>query len=376
MEMPRITLSRIADFAAVGERWRALEARVDCSFFQSWTWTGCLAEERFPDPILLSAEQGGRTAALALFNRRRAWLGYDRLWLGESGIPELDTIFIEHNGLLAERAMRHVLLQKCLGAVLAQPVDPAGRRSGRKLLLSGVDADHLRAASACGIVRLSQMQRAPYVDCAAVRARGSYLDLLSANTRYQLRRSARRCAAVAPLLIRRAETIADAHRFLAALAELHQQRWGRQRPPGAFANPRFVRFHRALIERAIPERQVDLLRIDAGDVAIGYLYNFRFRNRVIAYQGGFDYEAAGPHCKPGLTSHHLAIEMYAAEGIDSYDFLAGEDRYKLSLSTCSTELYWLAACPFRSLPGLLTVAQQASRRMLRWKRAAVGKDLQ
>ena len=66
-----IALVPVTDFAALGDRWRALEAQADCSFFQSWTWTGCLAEERFPDPVLLEARQDGETVALALFNRRR-----------------------------------------------------------------------------------------------------------------------------------------------------------------------------------------------------------------------------------------------------------------------------------------------------------------
>ena len=83
--MTEITLSRVTDWTALGQRWRALEERSDCSFFQSWTWTGCLAEERFPDPILLEATSDDRVVAMALFNRRRAVTGRQSLWLGESG---------------------------------------------------------------------------------------------------------------------------------------------------------------------------------------------------------------------------------------------------------------------------------------------------
>ena len=364
MEMPRIALSRVTDLASVGERWRQLEDRSDCSFFQSWTWTGCLVEERFSDPILLEAARGGRIMAMALFNRRGTWLEPDRLWLGESGLPDLDTIFIEHNGVLVERQQRKLLLRTCLRAGLVVPLKP-WRWAARQLVLSGVDSDHLHAARASGIVRLRQTHRAPFVDCAAIRARGSYLDILSANTRYQIRRSARRYSARWPLSIRRAQTTAEAYGFLSALATLHQRSWNRKGQPGAFANPRFLRFHRALVERAMPDRQVDLLRIGAGDVAIGYLYNFRFRNRVFAYQSGFDYDTAGPHQKPGLTSHHLAIEMYAAEGIESYDFLAGEDRYKLSLCTGTTELHWLEVSHRWSTSGLLALVREAARRMVR-----------
>lgn len=57
--MTDIALSSVTDWAEPGKRWRELEARANCSFFQSWTWTGCLAEERFPDPVLLQAEREG-----------------------------------------------------------------------------------------------------------------------------------------------------------------------------------------------------------------------------------------------------------------------------------------------------------------------------
>ena len=36
--------------------WRDLESRSDASFFQSWTWTGCLVEERFLRPGLIARE--------------------------------------------------------------------------------------------------------------------------------------------------------------------------------------------------------------------------------------------------------------------------------------------------------------------------------
>jgi len=97
-----------------------------------------------------------------------------------------------------------------------------------------------------------------------------------------------------------------------------------------------------LIRRVFSKGEgIDLLKVTAGAKTIGYLYNFSFQGRVSAYQSGFDYEMSDPHLKPGLTSHHLAIEMYLRDGAPSYDFLAGADRYKLSLSTIATPLHWI-----------------------------------
>src|SRR5258708_22709110 len=86
-----VTVSRVTDFAALEARWRDLETRADPSFFQSWTWTGCLIEERFPNPVLVEATENGRTVALALFNRRG-----QTLYLGESGDPAMDCLHIDY----------------------------------------------------------------------------------------------------------------------------------------------------------------------------------------------------------------------------------------------------------------------------------------
>src|ERR1700689_611729 len=75
-----IVISATPDFAALEAKWRDLETRSNPSFFQSWTWTGCLAAERFSDPLLVEIRETGRTVALALFNRRGR-----TLYLGESG---------------------------------------------------------------------------------------------------------------------------------------------------------------------------------------------------------------------------------------------------------------------------------------------------
>ena len=53
---PVVEIAPVDDYSAVGRLWHDLECRSDSSFFQSWTWTGCLAEERFPEPWLLRAQ--------------------------------------------------------------------------------------------------------------------------------------------------------------------------------------------------------------------------------------------------------------------------------------------------------------------------------
>lgn len=320
--MTAIRAVPVRDWDALGRRWRALEARIPASFFQSWTWIGCLARERFPDPLLLEACAGGETVGLALFNRRPGILG-ETLALHETGLPALDSPYVEHNGVLGGPAA------DMLRAALA-----AWRP--RRLVLSGVDDATLEAVrQAAPLVRVVQSREAPFADLSR-----DFLAGRSANTRQQLRRSDRAYGAVA---LHRAASTTEAHALLGQMAELHQKTWTARGQRGAFAEPFFGRFHHALIERGMARGEIDLLRVSVGGHLIGIVYNFRFRGQALSYQGGFDYGAATGARKPGLTCHHAAIRFAAAEGLTRYDFLAGGDRYKRSLSDGSARLHWVEA---------------------------------
>jgi CelD/BcsL family acetyltransferase involved in cellulose biosynthesis len=336
-----IRVSGVADFAALGERWRDLEGRARGSFFQSWTWVGCLAAERFADAVLVEAAEAGRTVALALFNRVRRTIGPSVLYLGESGSPAMDSPYVEQNGVLAEAGREDELTERCLRAVA----------SSHDLVLSGV-GDRVLAAirRAAGITVVRRAQDSPFVDLGDVRgAGGDYLAGRSANTRQQIRRSDRFYGAIQ---VERAASVASAQAVLDAMAELHQASWRARGRPGSFATPFFHRFHRALIADALPRGEVALLAVSCPGRVIGILYNFAYAGVMSAYQSGFIYRHADRAAKPGLTCHHAAIQYALARGFDSYDFLAGDDRYKRSLAERSYRQVWTEAGPFWS-PRLL-----------------------
>lgn len=342
----------VGSFPELGCVWRSLEAEATgLSLFQSWTWVGCLAEERYDAPVLLRAVADGRTVGLALFNRRRG-----RLHLAESGDASLDAPFIEHNGPLlaagADAAAMPALLQA------------AWRERGvRRLVMGGVAPAVLQAAG--GIAFRQRRQEAPFIDLARIRAGGGdWLATLSANTRYQLRRSARFYAARGPLRLERAGSLAEALAWFDRLVALHGESWQRRGQPGAFAHPFALRFHRALIERAEPRGELDLLRLTAGEEVLGYLYNFRLGGRVYAYQSGLNHRGAERHGKPGLTFHAMAVERALAGGEQVYDFLAGAARYKLSLSNASATLVWAEVVPRWSVSGVVARARSAVQRVI------------
>jgi CelD/BcsL family acetyltransferase involved in cellulose biosynthesis len=348
-----VRVTGVEDFPKLGAQWRDLEQRADLSFFQSWTWVGCLAAERFTNPVLVEATDDGRTVALALFNRVRRWFGPAVLHLGESGSAEHDSPYVEHNGVLAEADRADELTEICLRAVASR----------YDLILSGVGEPALAVVRRVArLVRVERSQASPFVDLAGLRAAGStYLAERSANTRQQIRRSDRLYEQDGPIEVERPDSVEAAHAMLDEMAVLHQAAWRARGQPGSFARPFFRKFHRELISAAIPRDEVALLKVSSGGTVIGILYNFVHRGRMLAYQSGFAYREEEGQAKPGLTCHHQAIRLAAGQGIDVYDFLAGEDRYKRSLAGAAHRQIWVAAGQLWSPRLLLRTALGAVR---------------
>ena len=325
---PVIEIAPVTDFAALAPLWHDLERRADCSFFQSWAWTGCLAEDRFGEPWLLTARRDGRLVGLALFNRGpRAGLSRPIL-LGESGKADLDSIFIEHNGLLLDRNEPGGLAALCWSAV----AETFGKT---KWVISGTAEP--AAFPAGRIARIRAKRPAPYLDLSPD---ADPFDGFSANTRQQLRRSLRAWEEIGPLTLDIASPD-QAGAYLDALAGFHQHYWTGRGKPGAFAEPFFGRFHHALLKRASDHQSIDLIRIRAGDRVAGYLYNLVHDGWVAAYQSGFDFGPDSDRLRPGLVCHLMAIRHYVRAGMRRYDFLGGEARYKRSLANAEIPLVWL-----------------------------------
>lgn len=335
-------LAEPAEPARLEPEWRALEAESAPSFFLSWAWIGSWLETlpTAARPQILSARQGTATVALGLLCRRdvtrHGFVRSNGVFLNETGDPALDSLTIEHNGLLTRRDLD-------AGATLTDALRFLTDRAPdwNELGIGGLVPRGPLPAIPGLRQHINAVKPAPYVDLATIRAKGTaYLDSLSANTRQQVRRARRLYESRGALSFATARDAAEALSYLAELKTLHQAYWTARAKPGSFSNPYFERFHDRLIRDHFADNVIRLHRIAAGDHVIGYLYNFRYRGRVSAYQSGFRYEA-DPKLKPGLVSHALAIESALSDGDSVYDFLAGEAQHKRSLGTASTDMLWL-----------------------------------
>jgi CelD/BcsL family acetyltransferase involved in cellulose biosynthesis len=335
-----------ADLDRLGQSWRALELQSEPSFFRSWGWIGCWVRHLPADrqPLAAIATRGDQVVGLGVFLARREWrhgvVPVDSLGLHESGDAALDSLHIEHNGLLTEGGDAAAVWQAMLGLL-------AWRGSWDELVLGGLERGTaelcIEAAGAqqCRVA-VRQGMRSAHLDLAQLRRSGRGLaHALSRNTRHQLARARRLYEATGPVTLRSAQTADEALAMLEQLKALHQRSWRRRGRPGCFAAPVFEAFHRDLIGERFRHGEIRLLRVAAGARPIGYLYNFAYDDRMYAYQSGFDYTADG-RLKPGLVSHALAIEQATREGFAVYDFMAGENRLKASFASHWSDMVWLS----------------------------------
>jgi len=327
--------------AALEVEWRSLEPAAAPSFFTSWYWIGtfltALPGGKRPD--LLRGSLRGETVALALIGaklvRRRYGLIRSRtLFLNETGDPDYD-VAIEHNGLLVATPYR-----RAASDALIRWFAEYGAREADELHVGGsmqpLPGDDLAQR---GLYREQSAVPSYWVALdLLVESDGELYPVLSSNARQQLRRAFRHFEKFGKLRLDRASDRGEARKFFAELKELHITTWQSRGKPHAFSRPFFEAFHQELIERHVADGVVQLLRASAGSRLIGYLYNFRFSDRVYAYQSGFAYDER--RARPGAVAHALAIRDAYHYGATAYDFLAGRNRLKVSYASGSAPMFW------------------------------------
>jgi CelD/BcsL family acetyltransferase involved in cellulose biosynthesis len=321
----RFSIEPLPPLQELGATWTRLDAVGTHSFFLTWTWVGTLLRcvPCPPQMMLLRAKRGNDTVALAILTSKRAIRAGVRVteaWLNATGDPDYDCITIEHNGF-ASIGLGEGELWSSFVEWFATEVTVADEA----VLISAPAEKALAANNHLTVERRDTGFRTPLA---------SFLDLegfmstLSRNSRQKLRRNFRDYERQAPLSIQVARDTQTALKLFSQMRALHIRSWTRRGKRHAFKNPFFETFHHSLIRAGITNGTVDLMRVSAGDKAIGYLYNFRRNGTISSYQSGFD--DGDSRLRPGYVCHALAIAHYAAAGMSEYDFLAGANALKQS----------------------------------------------
>ena len=333
----RVTLSDLGDLSTLETVWKALEKHAQPSVFQSWSWVNCWLKTPGVSPQLLKVRRREEIIGLALIQASETsrFFNAPKVYLQETGNPEIDALYIEYNNILTAPENLETVTKACLSFLTSS------KDLGGNFRFSGVSAfffEQLRTMPEN--FRTDQEGPSYFVDLENLRRRQQpYFDVLSRNTRQKLNRARRQVEKVAPIELTRAETTEEALAYLESLETLHQTVWRARGHPGAFQNTFFQSFHRRYIETSFNDGTIDLLRIHAGERTLGYLLNFVHSGVVYQYQSGIDYTEEHQH--PGYLAHAAAIQYYLDTGLKVYNFMAGDNQQKSSLSTDREPLYWI-----------------------------------
>jgi CelD/BcsL family acetyltransferase involved in cellulose biosynthesis len=263
------------------------------------------------------------------------------LSLHETGTAGLDRLAIEYNGFLVDNSAPADLPARMLRQVAHWSSRKSLAHEWDEFCLSGVRAPWLTAMRDSGLATTIDRSE-PVIGIALDPAwrRDELLRRLGRSTRGQIKRSLNTLAKRGSVEIVCADGVETAHDYLARLAELNVERWRHASLRSPYESRRFLEFHRALIARALPRGEVELLALAVAGNPIGYAYNFLWHRAAHHYASGI---AADPdrRLKLGYTFHLLLAERYGERGYALYDLMAGDAQYKRSLGKQHDTLYWI-----------------------------------
>lgn len=337
-----VTRSPVSDWQTLAADWQKLEAEADANVFLSWQWMGIWLQVYQPQAFALRVYKGQQLIGLGLlveFKERRHGVLVSRcLRLHQTGHQHQDQIWIEYNGFLAKRGHELEVASACLQHLCDHWED------WEELIIGAIDVAHARQFAEASQLELHVRWEAPCygVDLKQLRDQNrDYLDTLSGNTRYQINRAHRLYEERGEVRLHRPSTVEEALATFEAIGPRHLERWGAGKDQSGFANPDFVKFHRAMIQHHWADGGIDLVSVYAGEDLIASFYNLIYRDTAYFYLGGLIVENDNK-LKPGLLGHSLCIEDYKEQGFHYYDFMGGEERYKAQLGQFHRELVQVA----------------------------------
>jgi CelD/BcsL family acetyltransferase involved in cellulose biosynthesis len=318
-------ITRRADLEPLSAEWNGLLAssRADCIFL-TWEWIATWLDCVHPSARLMvvAARDGdGRLVGVAPFYRTRLRL------LRVLDYPTLRILGDQQSGAeYGDVVVAPAAGAACVSAIL----DALARTRGWQCLwlpnLAGWTGavDVLRAACVAAGLRLHERAR----DFAAIRLPNSYDDYLAAlsgNARSTLRRQARRMEQAGCELVR-CETRTQLDELLAALFDLHRQRWSQAGQLGSFVRkPLLRRFYEHFAPLALARGWLRLYGLRCGKHLAAVQYGYAYGGRFYQLQEGFDPDAPDG---AGNVLRSRVVEACIREGLEEYDGLGGYTEHK------------------------------------------------
>jgi CelD/BcsL family acetyltransferase involved in cellulose biosynthesis len=292
--------------------------------FRSFPWISSWWSEASTsrDAEVLVAHRGDKVVGLLPLYAERTPLGGRRLRFMGDGIVGSDWL-----GAIACPDDRRAVSQAFADALLRTRAD--------ELQLDDLgDDDPLVIALTERAPHPSRVVVEPRYICPSIRASGSFEQFLSGLPDGIGAQFHRRRKWLEKRPGHRVETLtspADVERGLGVLFDLHRQRWALEGGSDAIDGPKVERFHVAAA-RALAElgwARMYLLHVEGAPRAA--LYGWQHGDRLVFYQAG--HEPAWRPRSVGTVLLGLVIKSAFDQGLAEFDFLRGDEPYKLKWAT-------------------------------------------
>lgn len=312
-------------FAALAPEWRTLlaESEADCLFLTwEWlyTWWASLADSR--RLRILTIRRGKALIGIAPFAMRPPEPGrllpfraIEFLGVGAVGSDYLDLILKKGEedqacAVIAEYMMRWRLMLDM-----------------RRVALSSANVERLAKA----LIAKGWSSTLSNDDiCLYVPLSGSSWDHYFAGLSREFRRSLRRgrrnaqsAYAVSHVFVRREDERSTA---LHAFIRLHNKRWGERDGSQALPDASIIRFHEQWSRIALERGWLRLSTLRFGETPVAGTYGFSYGGKLYFYLSGFD-PAFATYGVGRMCLEESLCEAFA-EGLEEYDFLHGDEKYK------------------------------------------------
>lgn len=341
----KVTAHVVRDLKEIESDWLSLQEVSECSYFQSWGWISVWVANLALDllPIIIRVWHDDELVSLGIFVERkisrRLIIKSRSLFLNEYPFDGRNMV-IEYNGLLVRDGHEEAAYSATTRYLLCaeNKIDEihygAIQRTApiEEMVNNLKNEAHLLCEETSRTWQVNLALLGDDLD--------SFFGSLSKNRRGQLKRSLRLYLESGPIEISEAQNAEEALEYLDDLKVLHTTRWNVKGKRGVFANPKWERFHRFLINERYQYGEIQLLRVGNSEEVIGYLYNYLWRGRVYVLQTGFQ-ATKDKRLMPGYIVHSHAIIYNKQKGMKTYDFLHGDDVYKRILCNNQDKLFWM-----------------------------------
>ncbi|MBC8386241.1 MAG: GNAT family N-acetyltransferase [Gammaproteobacteria bacterium] len=331
----KIEISQSYKLEELKENWLEIETVAQPSFFLSWDWMSNWIETYAPELVVITAHYQNKLVAIGLFTysteKRHKIISSKQLRLNQTGNNDLDQIWIEYNDFICIPEHQHHAINASIQMLqkktyqwdeLIFSMSPSLRYES---LLSENFQIKVIDKTPCYAVDLSKIRASKH----------PYIETISANSRYQIRRSIRKYKQLyGKIDLTIASNLEEAMSYFHEAGNEHKNRWS----DSGFKNPRFIEFHENLINRNLAKGSVELIKVTSGKKVIAIMYNLIQNKNVYFYLQGLSYESDNK-LKPGLVAHSLITQYYLDKGMNLYDYMGGYSQYKAQLASHSTDCY-------------------------------------